>query len=134
MRICPTCKNENDDQSRFCESCGAALDDAGRKAGEASERSCPSCHKQVAPHNRYCTNCGTKVFSLETLDTARGPLCPGCGTTILPSDAFCGWCGYRTVPAGYTPEQGATPEHAAENDLTLAEGPRLTVLAGREKD
>ncbi len=45
--LCPNCKQENPDNARFCNSCGAKLDGA-----------CPKCGHANPPSSRFCNECG----------------------------------------------------------------------------
>ena len=46
---CPTCGAPNDDEARFCSSCGARL-----------ARTCPACGASVPLRARFCQECGTQ--------------------------------------------------------------------------
>ena len=47
---CPHCQQENTAGSRFCESCGAALESA-----------CGSCGAAISGTARFCQHCGQRV-------------------------------------------------------------------------
>src|SRR5574341_2256970 len=47
---CPQCQFENRDGIRFCEECGAKL-----------EQICPACGSAVAPGRKFCGNCGQSL-------------------------------------------------------------------------
>ena len=51
MLICPQCKNENQDNNKFCQKCGTSL----------SYKICPQCSSKVALNQIKCDNCGTKT-------------------------------------------------------------------------
>jgi class 3 adenylate cyclase len=52
VRACTHCGTPNEDDSRFCSSCGTAFDDA-----------CPACGAAVAVDARFCSSCGTPIAS-----------------------------------------------------------------------
>jgi class 3 adenylate cyclase/tetratricopeptide (TPR) repeat protein len=47
---CPSCSAPNDDEARFCSSCGARL-----------ARTCPACGASVPLRARFCQECGTQI-------------------------------------------------------------------------
>ena len=47
---CPSCSAPNDDNARFCSSCGTRL-----------ARTCPSCGASVELRARFCPECGTRL-------------------------------------------------------------------------
>jgi class 3 adenylate cyclase/tetratricopeptide (TPR) repeat protein len=51
---CPACSAPNDDDARFCSSCGTAL-----------AKTCPSCGSPVPPQARFCPTCGTALTTSE---------------------------------------------------------------------
>ncbi|MBI3891302.1 MAG: zinc ribbon domain-containing protein [Candidatus Wallbacteria bacterium] len=131
MRICAACKNENEDTSRFCEGCGAGLEGAEEKASATPDetRACPACHRPHSASARFCAHCGKKVF-LPPPPPPGGVVCNACGTAHDHADTFCAWCGIRLAPI--PPKPVEAPKGSPE--LRPNEGPRITVLAGREKD
>src|SRR5215204_57438 len=72
---CPQCQFENRESVRFCEECGAKL-----------EQVCPSCGAAVPPGRKFCGECGAK------LTTAR----PG-APAPQPANPY-------TAPQTYTPQ------------------------------
>ena len=53
--ICPSCKKEIRDGLKFCNSCGAKI--------EESKLFCPNCGKELKPGQKFCNGCGTKIES-----------------------------------------------------------------------
>lgn len=51
--ICPSCKKEIRDGLKFCNSCGAKI--------EESKLFCPNCGKELKPGQKFCNGCGTKI-------------------------------------------------------------------------
>ena len=47
---CPRCQSENRADARFCEECGARM-----------EQSCPSCGNPVGAGKKFCGNCGAAL-------------------------------------------------------------------------
>ena len=130
MRNCRDCDYENEDGSRYCESCGASL-------GEATEpvevsRPCPACRDRQPVSNRFCTRCGERMASTELDKTDPSPSCPACGTPLLARDRFCSRCGhcFEAIPVSVS---GASSREEESTGYSSQEA-RLVVLAGREKD
>lgn len=55
---CSRCSTANRDGSRFCNNCGAALD-------QPAERSCPHCQAPVLSQSAFCHVCGGRLPELE---------------------------------------------------------------------
>lgn len=51
--ICPSCKKEIRDGLKFCNSCGAKI--------EESKLFCPNCGKELKPGQKFCNGCGAKL-------------------------------------------------------------------------
>jgi hypothetical protein len=49
---CPQCQFENRESVRFCEECGAKL-----------EQVCPACGAAVPPGRKFCGECGAKLIA-----------------------------------------------------------------------
>ncbi len=49
---CPKCRAENDDAARFCEECGARL-----------EQACSNCGQPLTPGKKFCRACGTPAIA-----------------------------------------------------------------------
>ena len=47
---CPQCQQENSEEARFCEECGAKL-----------ARACPQCGQEVRPKAKFCPECGQNL-------------------------------------------------------------------------
>lgn len=60
--ICPSCKKEIRDGLKFCNSCGAKI--------EESKLFCPNCGKELKPGQKFCNGCGTKI---EATNSAEPP-------------------------------------------------------------
>ena len=56
---CPTCENENPDDSQFCNSCGSEL-----------EARCPECERQNPAGSRFCNSCGSPLSGPQLAPTA----------------------------------------------------------------
>ena len=57
MTKCSQCGAENKDGARFCESCGAPL----QQANQGNPTFCPQCGAQLAPGASFCPSCGYRV-------------------------------------------------------------------------
>ena len=51
--ICPNCKQNNSDDSKFCKSCGATLP-------QPKVYYCKACGRRLAPEARFCPSCGER--------------------------------------------------------------------------
>lgn len=51
MRICPNCQTENQDDFKFCVSCGTRCD---------GKEECPKCKKEIDATLKFCPYCGAK--------------------------------------------------------------------------
>ncbi len=49
---CPSCQHENNDNAKFCESCGTKLG-----------RACANCGESLSSEARFCPRCGTAVVA-----------------------------------------------------------------------
>ncbi len=127
MRICESCKHENEENSRFCESCGSTLEQPTSGGGVIG--SCPACHEPVAPGSRFCTRCGQKL-SPPREEGADSQACPACDAPVMETDYYCGRCG--TGIDHLSPGEATDPIGVPVP--VSVEGARLLVLAGREKD
>src|SRR4051794_39153274 len=72
---CPQCQFDNRESVRFCEECGAKL-----------EQVCPSCGAAVPPGRRFCGECGAKLTAA-----------PSGAPTPQPTSRY-------TAPQTYTPQ------------------------------
>jgi Double zinc ribbon len=55
---CPRCQAENAAAARFCEDCGARL-----------EQACPGCGAPVTPGKKFCRSCGVSLTATASLST-----------------------------------------------------------------
>jgi hypothetical protein len=73
MIVCSKCYDENDDDARFCEQCGLALDRNPEGVEPAAvESCCPDCGgkvKNIREGEGVCTQCGAEL--VEDKDGAR---------------------------------------------------------------
>ena len=49
--ICPRCKQENDDDHKFCKHCGEPL----------ASKTCPHCNATLDNDASFCTSCGKRI-------------------------------------------------------------------------
>lgn len=52
MIICPKCKKELKDGSKFCDACGAKITDT---------IFCPNCGNKTSKESAFCEHCGTAI-------------------------------------------------------------------------
>jgi membrane protease subunit (stomatin/prohibitin family) len=77
---CPKCGTANQAGAKFCQNCGANVQEQQHAATVA----CPNCQAQVQPGSKFCNNCGQ---SLEP------KACKSCNKPLTPGAKFCGNCG-----------------------------------------
>lgn len=56
--ICPNCSQYNDDEARFCWSCGYSLDE---KSKEQKRFFCTNCSAEIRYEDVFCSKCGKQV-------------------------------------------------------------------------
>lgn len=77
MRICSSCQTENQDDYKFCVSCGTRCD---------GKIECLKCKKEISENLKFCPYCGTKLKEDNTCNNCHEILpsdfefCPNCGT------------------------------------------------------
>src|SRR5262245_39583912 len=76
--LCPQCQFDNRDGIRFCEECGAKL-----------EQVCPACSAAVPPGRKFCGECGARL--------AAAPAAAAQPPVAQPTGRF-------TSPQTYTPQ------------------------------
>ena len=62
MKICPNCKHENKDTSKFCEECGTKLIEA--------PKFCPECGTKLNGTPKFCPECGFNLSKNSGPSTA----------------------------------------------------------------
>ena len=116
MKICPSCGAPNDPANRFCDQCGARLEEVappvpvGTPAATAPVAAvCPACGAPVLPGEAFCDNCGADLTALAVAPVAPAltavpvaapaaapagqVICAVCGATALPGERYCDNCG-----------------------------------------
>ncbi len=75
--ICPACKAEIEDDSKFCPECGTNIEELKEteELKKAEEVSNAEESKKVLSEKKFCINCGVKL-------DADAVFCPECGTKI----------------------------------------------------
>ncbi len=77
--ICPHCKSEVVENSKFCLECGKKIEKI-----DDDEIICPSCGNKTKK-GKFCMECGTPLVSK----------CVKCGADIVPGAKFCFECGEK---------------------------------------
>ncbi|MBX3013607.1 MAG: zinc ribbon domain-containing protein [Caldilineaceae bacterium] len=72
--LCPTCQRPNQDQAKFCLSCGASLTSGAPTVVKVSEQHCVQCSKELRPGAKFCGACGAS--QPKHVQTAIPPLRP----------------------------------------------------------
>ena len=87
MKICPVCKSEYPDDSKFCAKDGSPLEvmDANK---------CPHCGAQLMGKGKFCPECGKSTEVVEKKAEEKGCKCPKCGFETDKKIKFCPDCGY----------------------------------------
>ncbi len=83
---CPQCGATVQAGQRFCEQCGASLEE------KVETVHCPTCHSQVPPDAKFCIQCGAPLTQ-EAQPERRE--CPNCGNPVEPDNRFCRRCGHE---------------------------------------
>jgi len=76
--ICPKCGKENPELGKFCNYCGASLEQG---------KLCSKCGAENPQTSKFCYNCGANLDQTN--------LCPKCGTEYNKDAKFCRSCGER---------------------------------------
>ncbi len=104
---CAQCQRENPADAKFCNACGAKLDD-----------SCPQCGRVNPVGSRFCNECGTSLASTPQ--------------PLVPSSRFKVQSPHPQPPASYTPKHLAErieAEREAMEARGVAEGERKRITA-----
>ena len=152
---CPNCGAENDAANRFCDQCGARLDQGTVAAAPAaavvaaSASTCPVCSAPVLPGQAFCEECGTALNAAPVVETApAAAVAPDAPTVVAPAVAAdtssapaademvaCPACGHHNLPGdAYCENCGASltqpaPEAAIAPSAVTAEVPLSTAEA-----
>ncbi len=88
---CKECNKENRDNLRFCEFCGAKLEET--KVPDPIL--CSTCGEQNREGVLFCEHCGEKLTTeIPTKEEPpTGPTCPDCGRENRRGVKFCEFCG-----------------------------------------
>jgi len=97
--ICPKCGNENPELGKFCDHCGASLE---------QRKVCSRCGTESPQTSRFCDHCGA--------DLDQANVCPKCGVEHNKGAKFCTRCG--------TPleAEDLVKTHAIERELGVRSG------------
>lgn len=76
--VCPDCHAENNQETKFCSSCGSALSET-----------CPNCKTSVPMESKFCPECS------ENLEKAKEKTCPNCEASLAEDVKFCPECGTK---------------------------------------
>lgn len=79
--ICPDCRRNIPEDSRFCPHCGHQQLVLGQ---------CSQCMKNLPPNAKFCPRCGTPADQKPV-----STICPECGQENLPGSMFCNECGHK---------------------------------------
>ena len=85
MRICPACNAICEDNTKYCDNCGAELFDVAVK-----KIICPECGAGNPEKNAFCDSCGC---TLHRADINTDIVCPSCGGKNPAGATFCNECG-----------------------------------------
>ena len=119
---CYVCNTEIDDDSIFCEYCGAKVvdtqDDSQEKSKITEETTnCPNCGESVPADFDFCDRCGERIHHDDTSEETdineattdeeeitepeeceASIICPKCGCELPDGFVFCDQCGVRIIP------------------------------------
>jgi len=85
MVVCPKCGFQNPQSAKFCNSCGAPMQQSAPAA--AATVNCPKCGTANPPTSKFCINCGAQMQA-----TVK---CAKCGTEAPAGTKFCPNCGAK---------------------------------------
>lgn len=82
MKICPNCKTENDDSSKFCKNCGQSLGQIQVREEQTNENfnneennTNFNTTNNTSRPTQFCKYCGSKI-------DAEAEICPKCGVRL----------------------------------------------------
>lgn len=84
MVVCPKCGFQNPQASKFCNSCGAPMQQSAQAAATVN---CPKCGTANPTTAKFCVNCGAQMQA-----TVK---CAKCGTEAPAGTKFCPNCGAK---------------------------------------
>lgn len=94
MQICPSCKAENEDNAKYCESCGTKLPEVSLEETANDGKVCHSCGMLNESNARFCEKCGARlVEDIGNSSLKKGEVCPLCGAVNEEGSKFCEECG-----------------------------------------
>ena len=103
MKVCPVCKAEYPDESKFCENDGSPLEDKDGKK-------CPHCGAQLKGKGKFCPECGKSTEVVEEKTEEKGCKCPKCGFESDEKLKFCPDCGYSFAEGGTEKKSGLSED------------------------
>ena len=119
---CYVCNTEIDDDSIFCEYCGAKIVEtqsniSAEPEGAEETINCPNCGESIPADFDFCDRCGARLRhddpSKETAiyeattdeeeitepeECEASIICPKCGCELPDGFVFCDQCGVRIIP------------------------------------
>jgi membrane protease subunit (stomatin/prohibitin family) len=78
---CPKCQTPNAAGAKFCQNCGANVQQQPQQAAQVA---CPNCQAQVQAGAKFCANCGQSM---------EPKACKNCENPLPPGAKFCANCG-----------------------------------------
>ena len=105
--LCPKCKKEIDDGSKFCGFCGNSFD----------ETVCEKCGAKNPLDHNFCKSCGEPInikIDFSTVDKKgdknkmKVEKCPGCDASVISNAVYCNNCGLNLGKYWECPECGTT--------------------------
>ncbi|MGL6298341.1 MAG: double zinc ribbon domain-containing protein [Methanobacteriaceae archaeon] len=58
---CEKCGTVNNNDSKFCEKCGKALDSINHKSNTINNVDCPFCSQKIPMNSKKCNYCGKRL-------------------------------------------------------------------------
>lgn len=92
---CPNCQFENQDNAKFCKSCGHKLAGINPQPAAASEPAaapavCPTCGAPLKPGAKFCAKCGTNIGAASQPIPDTEIVSPLDATTGMPFSPYSG--------------------------------------------
>lgn len=113
-KVCPSCRQLNYADAKFCSFCGNSLSSTSRQSPFVPVAVCNNCGEMLPPNSKFCPACGDKyhpcpmcgadnpedsLYCIKCNEPLPRP-CPKCGQEVQPGQKFCMECGFNLQQGG----------------------------------